>query len=144
MLCLVRRKARPDSSSATRTRQQSASNEAPAIAMKVFEVVSSFAFLAPKVSLNYENIIPIIPIRPFKTHVLVSLQIPPDHSPMLLIPCGHSFCKTCSASSGECLMCHQVRKLNCEQFAERSIFQDWRSLFLYDGSLFPVCRSFNE
>ena len=38
-------------------------------------------------------------------HVWFNLQTTFEHTPMLLVPCGHTLCKHCSASHSSCRLC---------------------------------------
>ncbi|XP_019635972.1 PREDICTED: uncharacterized protein LOC109478706 isoform X2 [Branchiostoma belcheri] len=59
-----------------------------------------------------------------KCQVCSSLMVPPDHRPMLVIPCGHTFCTACVRHTDTCPGCGQeVSSLTCNIMLQQIIVE---------------------
>ncbi|XP_035688961.1 uncharacterized protein LOC118424492 [Branchiostoma floridae] len=59
-----------------------------------------------------------------KCQVCSSLMVPPDHRPMLVIPCGHTFCSACVRHTDTCPGCGQeVSSLTCNIMLQQIIME---------------------
>ncbi|XP_078573410.1 uncharacterized protein LOC144860157 [Branchiostoma floridae x Branchiostoma japonicum] len=59
-----------------------------------------------------------------KCQVCSSLMVPPDHRPMLVIPCGHTFCSACVRHTDSCPGCGQeVSSLTCNIMLQQIIME---------------------
>ncbi|CAH1238503.1 Hypp5597 [Branchiostoma lanceolatum] len=60
-----------------------------------------------------------------KCQVCSSLMVPPDHRPMLVIPCGHTFCTACVRHTDTCPGCGQeVSSLTCNIMLQQIIVEN--------------------
>ncbi|XP_066302103.1 uncharacterized protein [Branchiostoma lanceolatum] len=59
-----------------------------------------------------------------KCQVCSSLMVPPDHRPMLVIPCGHTFCTACVRHTDTCPGCgEEVSSLTCNIMLQQIIVE---------------------
>ncbi|XP_078655621.1 uncharacterized protein LOC144902216 [Branchiostoma floridae x Branchiostoma belcheri] len=59
-----------------------------------------------------------------KCQVCSSLMVPPNHRPMLVIPCGHTFCTACVRHTDTCPGCGQeVSSLTCNIMLQQIIVE---------------------
>ena len=58
---------------------------------------------------------------------LLPFQLPPQHNPMLVIPCGHTVCRTCSKKTKYCCICGCPAQSTAENTGLQRIITDFQS-----------------